>query len=226
MKKYLFIAMSLLFILSCDNGHKENISKHVLYDRPLPKDILSIYLKETSLRDIDKGVDSFEIRKWYPFYFIDSFPTALERFYFEEGLLKGEYYLFSTKEGKRVRTKSDLAGMQVEKYEFKNIPNRFLDSLQIRYNFSQIDSFDVEIINKKNSDSYSTATPRNVFFEQSSATHYYGVFITEPGLYPGLNKSVDKYAAFAKFTLDSMCLTNKEFEKWAEVRLKRIYGFE
>jgi hypothetical protein len=62
------------------------------------------------------------------------------------------------------------------------------------------------------------------FFYWGKAT--YGVFITEPGLYPGLNKSVDKYAAFAKFTLDSMCLTNKEFEKWAEVRLKRINGFE
>lgn len=225
-KWFFSVSFFVSLICSCTTGEKK-YSKRLILEDSLPKDILAEYLREASLKHIESGVDSFEIRKWYPFYYSDSFPVILERYYYEHNHFKGEVYFFSTqKEGKPITARKDLAGLRVEKYAIKSIPKRFLDSLFLKFNLFAIDSIDLDMIREKNSNIYSIQTPRNVFFEQSTPQQYCGVFITQPSLYPGLQKSLDEYAAFSRFTYDSICLSDTGFKKWAEPIAKRIFGIQ
>jgi hypothetical protein len=221
-----FILVSLVICLAFGcKVNKEKTNKHFFLEDRIPTDILTTYLEKASLTKIENGVDSFEVRKWYPFYYTDSFPGALERFYYQDGSLKGEYYLFSNINGKILMTRDELKGLNVEKYKL-SIPLRFLDSLQNQYNLGQIDTFNIDILRKRNANIFSTRTPRNVFFEQSSPSNYYGIFITEPGLYPGLHPSLDMYASFAKFTFDSLCQRDTGFNKWFDEKARRIAGLK
>ena len=226
MLRYCVIFFTIIWIAASCKMSNKNVKKHLLAEDPLPKDILEIYLTKASLGNIEKGVDSFEVRKWYPFYYTDSFPVALERFYYHNGKFQGEYYLFSNKEGRILMTKKELLGLQVEKYVINDIPSKFLDSLQFNYNLANIDSFDINLVRNESISRMSTRTNRNVFFEQSSSTDYYGVFITEPGLYPALHPSLDMYASFSKFTFDSLCQRDTGFNKWFDEKARRIEGLK
>lgn len=226
MQRVFFLLTILsVFEVSCVSK-TTSIKKHFLLEDSLPKDVLKEYMQKTGLHDISNGADSFEIRKWYPFYYSDSFPVCLERLYVENGVVKGEYFLFSNKAGTLILTNSYLADIRVEKYEFSNISKRFFDSLYYTYNISNIDSFGMEKIRKVKSYPYTTINYRNVFYEQATKTDYYGTFITDPNQLPGVSKELDKYAAFSKFTYDSICLSDTGFRKWLLPRLNRIYGIK
>lgn len=226
MKKRGFILFFLIIaIYSCKTQNRD-VTKYIFKDRPIPLDILSQYLKKISLNSIDNGVDSFEIRQWYPFYFIDSFPVALERFYYSKGNFKGEYYLFFGKDDKNIKTINDISGLQAEKFEINDIPIRFLDSLITTYDLKKIGDFDINILKKHKGINFTTITTRNIFFEQASARNYKAVFIFNPLLFPGIDKNIDKYATYAKFTYDSLCLRDEGLKKWLDKRLERIYDLK
>lgn len=224
-KAFYLLAILTLFSIGCVSK-TATIKKHFLLEDSLPKDVLKEYMQKTGLRDISNGSDSFEIRKWYPFYYSDSFPVCLERLYMENGALKGEYYIFSKKEDKLILTRSDMKDMRIEKYSLSAIPKRFYDSLYHGYNFSDVDSFSIQAIIKSKWTMFNTINYRNVFFEQATTSDYYGVFITDPNQLSGHFKGLDQYASFARFTYDSIWLRDSGFKKWAYDNLNRVYNFK
>ncbi len=211
-----------LTLVNCSHN-KTGFKKKLDHERPLPAAILDIYLKKIALPKIEDGVQHFEIRIWDPFNYIDSFPGSLERYYVLNGKLIGEFYLFSTKKGKVILTQEDMNEMQVEKFEVNNIPQRFLDSLIKNYNLSLLSSIDSNLLRKTMYTRLSTKTARYVFFEQASPKEYTGVFIPDPKEFAGLDKTLDSYAAFSKFTFDSLCLRDSDFRDWLDTRIQRIY---
>ena len=223
----IFFLLTILsvFEVSCVSK-TTSIKKHFLLEDSLPKDFLKEYMQKTGLHDISNGADSFEIRKWYPFYYSDSFPVCLERLFVENGVVKVEYFLFSNKAGTLILTNSDLADIRVEKYSLSAIPKRFYDSLYHGYNFSDVDSFSIQAIIKSKWTMFNTINYRNVFFEQATTSDYYGVFITDPNQLSGHFKGLDQYASFARFTYDSIWLRDSGFKKWVYDNLNRVYSFK
>ena len=221
-KYFLFLMLLFTAIINCTQREEKIVTQHFFGEKNLPKDILKIYLNKASLNEIENGVDSFEVRKWFPFYYVDSFPLTLERFYFQKGVFKAECYFFSDMDGGLITTKKELKGLQVEKYSINNVPLNFLDSIITKYNLATMDTFDLNLIWKKNVNPYSTVTHRRIFLEQVNPRDYYAVFISDPQDYPGLHKSIDNYAAFAKFTFETLCKIDSGFLKWFEVKAKRI----
>ncbi len=217
----LFGLMGFL-VICCNTNKKESIKRSLLLETPLPKNVLDEYLKKISLKDIESGVDSFEIRKWYPFYYTDSFPIALERFFYQNHVLNAECYLFSDKMGGLITSNEELNGFKVDKYVVNNLPLSFIDSIKSKFSLALIESFDINIITQKNKTGFSTGTARNVFFEQATQLHYYGAFFSDPEFYPGLHPSIDKYAAFARFTHETLVQGDTAFAKWFNEKGQRI----
>lgn len=213
----------ILAFSSCKSNYSNSIKKNLLHERPLVKNIITSLLNKASLCPIVNGVDSFEIRIWYPFYRNDSFPGILERYFYQDGF-KGEIYFFLNEKSERITTKRELNNLLLEKFEQKNIPIRFLDSLRMNYNLGAISAFDIKKFQddvQKNP--YDDLTAQMVLLEQASNKTYYEVFISDPTIYPGRNASVDKYASFARFVRDSLTFRDSIAQKWYNKMIDKVF---
>lgn len=79
MKIIISLSFIISLILSCHIRNELKVTKHITQHRPIPNSILAKYLKKTNLKSLESGVDSFELRIWHQFYYVDSFPLVLER---------------------------------------------------------------------------------------------------------------------------------------------------
>lgn len=226
MKKYLLVSLILINIISCNSKKSASIERHVLLEGKVATDILGEYLRKINLHDLEKNKVEYEVRKWYPFYYTDSFPLALQRVYVENGELKGESYFFSDSRGGLILSKNEIANLRFEKYSIPHIWDVYRDSLKGYYNIGGIDTFDINILKNKNASYPSTSTPRKYLFEQADSVSYYITFITEPDKYPGLHKSIDKYAALSKFIFELFNKSDTAYYRWFLEKGQKIANYE
>lgn len=223
----IFILSSFIFLgwftnFQCKSKARK-FQSEFLEEKSFPKDILDIYLRKISLDPLNNGVDSFEIRKWRPFI-NDSFPISLERYFFEKGKLSAEIYIFYFKNenDEIIRKKEQLKNINFDKFSIESLQERFIDSLQIKYNLFEIDTFDTKIFQNLNTTGYIMSKPELILMEQATAFRYKRTFITNPKNYSWVNKSISKYSDFCRFTTDSVLYYNPNVIKWLDEKIDNI----
>lgn len=212
-QRYIIIICFCPFV-RCNTSENENIDKHSLLQSPLPKEVLDTYLSKIHLKDLSAGVDSFEMRLWSPFFYSDSFPLSLMRVYFSPKKLNAECYFFSDNNGGLVTSAIEIDKLNIEKFTVRGVPLNLLDSLQTYYSFSNIDTFDTDIIRRKIESGFTTATARYTLFEQASKGKYHVAFFSDPEYFPGLHRNIDRYGIASKFIKELLFRVDSLFKNW------------
>lgn len=210
MKTITILIFSWLTACGCLSTQKELNAEKIIYQEPVPDEIIVRYLKEMNLSNIKESSYDFELRVWNNFVH-DSFPTSLERYYLKNGNLKGELYLFKTNKNKIISDTNQIEkeGIVFQRIALQDLPIRFSDTLMNKFDFSKMQSFNPKLLNSFVMNGYTTASPNLVLFEQALSNKYSQVFIYKPVHFENINPGIDFLNELCRFTEDSLLLSDK-----------------
>lgn len=223
----LVFTMLLLIGLSCQPVKKNKFKVYSIEQKKAPQDILRLYLEKVGLDDLGHPIDGVEFRKWYPFYYIDSFPVVLQRIYLKKGKVSAECYLFSDKDGGLITSINEVGGLKAQKFSITNIPYYYFDSLLTTYDLTKIYEIDFSKIDSLSKTDFLSEIPRKIFLQRADSVSKYEVFIANPELYKTLNDpNINKCANISKYFFNVLNRNDTGFYNWLGGNGQRIVGVQ
>jgi hypothetical protein len=216
--KLLTTLFCISIIFSCIMPQKK-IKVSFLQQEPLNGETIRFYEKIVQIKPLSFGVDSVEVRLWTNFV-MDSFPAFLQRYYFNNGKLVGDYYFFRTKNNFLISTSKQMDTITYKKLPIDGIPVRFLDSI-VANNIFSINDFDTKIFSKVDKQSSLIGRIPKLLIEQANNREYKYTFINNPIPYKEQDNSIRLYSNFISFIYDSLLTINDNAENWHYEQLKK-----
>jgi hypothetical protein len=219
MKLFNCFTCALFLFVSCIGTNR--VKKEFLHEKKLPVKVIAQYEKKLGLPALDKGAKEYEMRIWTAITH-DSFPLMMERYYIENGVLKGDFFMFHTENKLLIERGNQLDSIAVEKLAIGTLPNRFKETLKLRHSIFNIKDFDTHIFAEEYKAGWVIGKISLILIEQATNSQYKSVFITNPIPFEDRNQSLSEYADLCRFVNDSLLTHNTDASGWSDVQLAKI----